>query len=152
MTTKPKTRKAAPITNVETLELAPRPDALLVDGQLVELAPGEASSMIYGRKVAAATGINPKLIALAAKIDEANGLAEKRGTYNAVWKLEDRLAAIAATNLEEMKLKARYAEVDCLGMEEQIGKLPASIIRDLLALNRKPRASASKGSQHARHS
>jgi hypothetical protein len=54
MTTKPKTRKAAPVMNVETLELTPRPDALLVDGQLVELAPGEALSMIYGRKVAAA--------------------------------------------------------------------------------------------------
>jgi hypothetical protein len=96
------------------------------------------------RKAPAETGINPKLIALAAKIDKANVLAEEHGTYDAVFKLEDRLAAIAATNLEEMKLKARYAEVDCLGMEEQIGKLPAS-------LNRKPRASASKGSQHARH-
>jgi hypothetical protein len=32
MTNDPKTRKAAAITNVETLELAPRPDALLADG------------------------------------------------------------------------------------------------------------------------
>jgi hypothetical protein len=54
MTTKPKIRKAAPITNVKTLELAPRPAALLVDGRLVELAPGEASSMIFGRKAGAA--------------------------------------------------------------------------------------------------
>jgi hypothetical protein len=137
MTTKPKTRKATPIMNVETLELAPRSDALLVDGQLVELAPGEALSMIHG------TGVNPKLIALAAKIDKANALAEKRGTRAAVFKLEDSLAAIACTNLEEMKLKVRYVDADCImDWSEQIGKLPASIIRDLLALNRKQKASA----------
>jgi hypothetical protein len=102
---------------------------------------------------AGVTGINPKLIALAAKIDKANALAEKHGTHDAVFKLEDSLAAIAGTNLEEMKLKARYVDADCImGLDEQLGKLPASIIRDLLALNRKQKASASKGSKHARHS
>jgi hypothetical protein len=55
----------------------------------------------------AATCINPKLIALAAKIDKANVRADERGTYRAVFKLENSLAAIAATNLEEMKLKLR---------------------------------------------
>jgi uncharacterized protein (UPF0261 family) len=101
-------------------------------------------------------GLNPKLIALAAKIDKASVLAEKRDTYKAVFQLEDRFAAIAAMNLEEMKLKARYVDVDCImDMDKQIGPVPASIIRDLLALGAKPKASASKeakGSQHARHS
>jgi hypothetical protein len=92
------------------------------------------------------------MIALAAKINKANVLAEEHGTYDAVFKLEDSLAAFAATNLEEMKLKVRCVDLDCItGLDEQIGKLPASIIRDLLALDRKPKASASKGSQHARH-
>jgi hypothetical protein len=94
----------------------------------------------------AATCINPKLIALAAKIDRANVLAEERAAYDAVFKLEDSLAAIAATNLEEMKLKVRFVDLDCItGLDEQIGKLPASIIRDLRALGRKPK------DQHARH-
>jgi hypothetical protein len=104
------------------------------------------------RKAPAPAGINPKLIALAAKINKANVLAEERRTYDAVFKLEDSLAAIAATNLEEMKLKVRFVDLDCIAsLDEQIGKLPASIIHDLLALDRKPKASASKGSQHARH-
>jgi hypothetical protein len=104
------------------------------------------------RKAPAPAGINPKLIALAAKINKANVLAEEHGTCGAVFKLEDSLAAIAATNLEEMKLKVRYVDLDCItGLDEQIGKLPASIIRDLLALDRKPKASASKCSQRARH-
>jgi hypothetical protein len=61
------------------------------------------------------------------------------GTYNAVFKLEDSLAAIAATNLEELKLKARYVDHDCIvDLDEQSGKLAASIIHDLLALDRKP--------------
>jgi hypothetical protein len=41
-----------------------------------------------------------------------------------------------------------------MGLDKQIGKLPASIIRDLLALGAKPKASASKeaeGSNNARH-
>jgi hypothetical protein len=104
------------------------------------------------RKAPAPAGINPKMIALAAKINKANVLAEEHGTCDAVFKLEDSLAAIAATNLEEMKLKVRYVDADCIvGLDKQIGPLPASIILDLLALARKPKASASKGSQHARH-
>jgi hypothetical protein len=95
-------------------------------------------------------GINPKLIALAAKLEKANVLAEERDSYDAVFELEDRLVAMPGTNLEEMKLKARYVNVDCIH-DEQIGKLPASIIRDLLALNRKqkPSASGSKRGHHA---
>ena len=75
--------------------------------------------------------------------------------YEAVFKLEDGLAAIAAVNLDELKLKACYVDADCImGLDKQIGKLPASIIRDLLALGAKPKASASKeaeGSNNARH-
>ncbi len=85
----------------------------------------------------AGTGINPKLTALSAKIDKASEIAKERGTYNDVFNLEDILAAIPATNLEEMKLKARYVDLDCI-VDEQIGKLPTSIIRDLWALNREP--------------
>ena len=86
-------------------------------------------------RASAPAGINPKLTALAAKINKANVLAEEHGTCDALFKLEDSLAAIAATNLEEMKLKVRYVDLDCItGLDEQIGKLPASIIRDLLAL------------------
>jgi hypothetical protein len=41
--------------------------------------------------------------------------------YEAVFKLEDGLAAIAAANLEELKLKARYVDADCIvGLDEQI--------------------------------
>jgi hypothetical protein len=59
--------------------------------------------------------------------------------------MENSLAAIAATNLEEMKLKVRYVDLDCIiGLDEQIGKLPASIVRDLLAIGAKPKALASK--------
>jgi hypothetical protein len=65
--------------------------------------------------------------------------------YEAVFKLEDGLAAIAAANLEELKLKARYVDADCIvDLDEQIGKLPASIIHDLLALGHKPKASVPK--------
>jgi hypothetical protein len=80
------------------------------------------------------------------QINKANVLAEEHGTYDAVFKLEDSLAAIAATNLEEMKLKVRCVDLDCItGLDEQIGKLPASIIRDLRALGREPK------DQHVRH-
>jgi hypothetical protein len=98
------------------------------------------------RKAPAPAGINPKLIALAAKINKANALAEEHGTYDAVFKLEDGLAAIAAVNLEELKLKARYVDADCIvGLDKQIGPLLASIIRDLRALAREPKG------QHVRH-
>jgi hypothetical protein len=48
------TTKSKAITNVKMLKIAPRPAALLVGGELVELAPGEALLMIYGRIAAAA--------------------------------------------------------------------------------------------------
>jgi hypothetical protein len=128
---------------------------------------------------APAAGINPKLIALAAKIDKAEaefnraldvlGVADEKffcnredaaaqaakleaesaedSTCNASKKLGVKFSKIAATNLDELCLKARYADV-----WDEIGE---SIISDLLALGGKPKASASKeakGSQHAHHS
>jgi hypothetical protein len=37
-------------------------------------------------------------------------------------------------------------DLDCIiGLDEQIGKLPASIVRDLLAIGAKPKALASRG-------
>ena len=68
---------------------------------------GESMTTKPKTRKAPAAGINPKLIALAAKIDKANVRADERGTYRVVFKLENSLAAIAATNLEEMKLKLR---------------------------------------------
>jgi hypothetical protein len=96
------------------------------------------------------------MIALVAKIDKAIALAEECGTYEAAFKLEDGLAAIATVNLEELKLKARYVDADCIvGLDKQIGPLPVSIIHDLLALGHKPKASVPKEAKEdrdARHS
>jgi phage I-like protein len=113
---------------------------------------------------AAATCINPKLIALAAKIDKAEAelsralenlapaeqnawhnhedkaaqaaLKEARSaedaTCNASKKLGEKFSKIAVANLDELCLKARYADV-----WDEIGK---SIIGDLLTLGAKPNA------------
>lgn len=115
-----------------------------------------------------ATGVNPKLIALARKIDAAEAEfdrtlgnlapAEQRAwhnredeaaqaalkeaqlaeeaTCNASKSLGEKFSKIAATNLDELCLKARYADV-----WNEIGE---SIILDLLAIGAKPKASASK--------
>jgi hypothetical protein len=111
----------------------------------------------------AATCINPKLIALAAKIDEIETILDSGGygddgeddaAAEKLVELEGKLAKVVATTLEEMKLKARYVDLNCV-RADNIGPLPASIIRDLLALGAKPKASApkeAKGSQYARHS
>lgn len=75
---------------------------------------------------APASSINPKLIALAAKIDEAKAYSDSlyandqedpaddvaRAADNKTLNLEKRLAKIAATTLEELKLKARYVYTD----------------------------------------
>lgn len=54
-------------------------------------------------------------------------------------------------NLEELKLKARYVDADCIvGLDKQIGPLLASIIRDLLALGRKAKASVPKEAKRQR--
>jgi methionine-rich copper-binding protein CopC len=97
---------------------------------------------------AAETGINPKLAALAAKLDEAHAharLVESRQKdaddidaaendcaieYEKLSKLEHKLAKLAATNLEEMKLKARYAK-----LEPTDPIVAFSIVRDLRALD-----------------
>ena len=64
---------------------------------------------------AAETGINPKLAALAAELDEAHAHARaveaaadnrvSSAAYSKIWKLGKKLARMAATNLEELKLK-----------------------------------------------
>jgi hypothetical protein len=108
-----------------------------------------------GKASAAETGINPKLIALAAKLNEANTCAlsleareDEPGSaanlavqkaYRNIRKSEDKLARAAATNLEEMKLKARYADLFLVG-----DTMAKSIVRDLRALSRKPKATTRK--------
>jgi hypothetical protein len=119
------------------------------------------------RKAPAAkpAGINPKLTALAAKIDKAEAELERTltevlapaernawnnpedeaaqaalaeaeiaesATCDASMALTKKLSEIVATNLNELSLKARYADTD--------DRVEESIIRDLLALDRKPRA------------
>jgi hypothetical protein len=90
------------------------------------------------------TTINPKMATIVAKLDAAKAIskaamnapnAEKNesaveATFDPVWGLEDRLAKIAATNLDELKIKARYADVDTHIRDA----LTESIIRDLRAL------------------
>ena len=107
--------------------------------------------------------LNRKLIALAAKIDEIETILHSGGlgddgeddaAVDKLTELEGKLAKVAATTLEDMKLKARYVDLNCV-MAHNIGPVPASIIRDLLAPGGKPKASAPKegiGGQDARHS
>jgi hypothetical protein len=104
----------------------------------------------------AATGINPKLIALAAKIDEAKAYNDSlyandqedpaddlaRAADSKTLKLEKRLAKIAAANLEELKVKARYVYTDSGGAESDTG-IAKSIVCDVLALDGKPVSKAS---------
>ena len=112
----------------------------------------------------AMAGINPKLIALARKIDEAEAELDRalenlapaeraawrnhedkaaqaslkkaesaeEATCNARKKLGEKFRKIAATNLDELCLKARYADV-----WDEIGD---SIISDLLAIGGEPRS------------
>jgi hypothetical protein len=111
------------------------------------------------------TGINPKMTALAAKLaseyarvremhaaddgsDDAGNAREK--IYVNISNLEDKLAEIAATNLEEMRLKARYT--DPLDWGHIGDPLAKSIIRDLLAIGGEvPAAKELEESQLARH-
>jgi hypothetical protein len=89
--------------------------------------------------------INPKLAALAAQLDTANAryrklLATMEDSHerddltdvvlHKIYRLEDRLAAVRATNLDELKLKARYVDFDCMGAD-----LPEAIMRDLQVLD-----------------
>jgi hypothetical protein len=111
------------------------------------------------------TGINPKITALAAKLaseyarvremhaadddsDDASNAREK--IYVNISNLGDKLAEMAATNLEEMRLKARYT--DSLDWGHIGDPLAKSIIRDLLAIGGEVQASKElEESQHARH-
>jgi len=115
-----------------------------------------------------APGVNPKMIALAEKIDKAEAefiraldvlrVADEKffsnredagaqaaqleaesaedATCNASKKLGEKFSKIAATNLDELCLKARYADV-----WDEIGE---SIISDLLALGAKPVSKSSR--------
>jgi hypothetical protein len=108
------------------------------------------------KRKAPATGINPKMAALAVKIDEAKAYSDSlyandledpaddvaRAADNKTLKLEKRLAKIAATNLEELKLKARYVYTDSDGAESDTG-IVKSIVCDVLALGGKPVSKAS---------
>lgn len=94
--------------------------------------------------------INPKLAAIAVKLDKATAhwrhlKAKAPGEdvdYSTIWRLEDKLARATATNIEELKLKARYTEdLDWSNIQDPVAK---SIIRDLLAMDRKPEPIASK--------
>jgi hypothetical protein len=96
---------------------------------------------------AAETGINPKMAALAAKLDSEYARVRKmhaaddgsldaddarRKIYVKISNLGEKLAEVAATNLEEMRLKARYTDAFDLGhIEDPLAK---SIIHDLLAI------------------
>ena len=65
-----------------------------------------------------------------------------RAADNKTLKLEKRLAKIAATNLEELKVKARYVYTDSDGAKSDIG-IAKSIVCDVLALCGKPVLKAS---------
>ena len=107
--------------------------------------------------------INPKLTAIARKLDTANECARRlealqhedddvlereekeRGcaeAYDEMAKLEWRLAKIPATNIEELALKAKYGNVESYYDDETEWPDPgglaitAAIIADLLALGR----------------
>jgi hypothetical protein len=109
------------------------------------------------RKTSAGTGINPKLIALVAKLDSEYARVRKMhaaddGSHEAdraretiyikISNLGDKLAGVAATNLEEMKLKARYVnDLDWGHIQDPMAK---SIVRDLLALDPKAKVHTSE--------
>jgi hypothetical protein len=133
---------------------------------------------------APAPGVNPRLVALAAKVDEAEAefnraldvlrAAEQNAWHNredkaaqaslkkaqsaegatcdASARAAEKFSKARATNLDELCLKARCAARYMDVWDEIV----ASIISDLLALGRKPKASApkeaNKEGQHARHS
>jgi hypothetical protein len=92
------------------------------------------------------TGINPKLAAIAAKLDAAKVnlanlevLESNEDDDRAIaaadgiaLKLELQLANTAATSLEELKLKARYVGFSIIN---EAPELTDSIIRDLHALS-----------------
>jgi hypothetical protein len=96
---------------------------------------------------AAGTGISPKMMELAAKIDKATArfeaakgaddldhqvISKARGS---VWKLEDKLVEMGAGNLKEMKLKARYIvsiRAQWPGSIHAL-RLAQSIVNDLLS-------------------
>jgi hypothetical protein len=104
------------------------------------------------------TTINPKLAALAKKIDAANECARRieaaqkdcddstiraaeelcAEAYAEIAKLEFKLAKIPATNIEELALKARYARVQSYNQTEWPGcggeAIAAAVINDLRAL------------------
>ena len=95
-------------------------------------------------------GINPKMIALAAKIDEANvELAHvldealnparrlERAANDAVILAEERFSAIRATNMDELVFKARQVAKEAVeGLYDF--RLAQSIVDDLLAIGGKP--------------
>jgi len=102
--------------------------------------------------------INPKLAALAKKIDAANECARRveaaqkdcddstiraaeelcAEAYAEIAKLEFKLAKIPATNIEELALKARYARVESYNQTEWPGcggqAIAAAVISELRAL------------------
>jgi hypothetical protein len=118
-------------------------------------------------KPVAATCINPKLIALAAKADAAEtelkrvltdvrepadlrffanreemklADAAEGAAGDASGRAAEKFSKVRATNLQELILKARHADVNFID-----DVVALSIIRDLRALGRKPR------DQHVRH-
>ena len=97
-----------------------------------------------------AAGVNPKLIALAAKLDEASAeLAHvldeasnparrlERAANDAVILAGTRFSAIRATNMDELVFKARQVAKEAVeGLYDF--RLAQSIVDDLLAIGGKP--------------
>lgn len=85
-----------------------------------------------------ASGINPKLIALAVALDKAKAELNRAGeaeedevpAIRVILDLADKFSEIAATNLNELCLKARYVDRE-IGFPDTTC-IEESIIRDLL--------------------
>jgi monomeric isocitrate dehydrogenase len=113
---------------------------------------GDVLACIAGLATKAPPAINPKLAAIAAKLDAAQAHLravkarddpddpeelEVDKAHARLFKLEDKLAEVVATNLDEMKLKARWADI-----ASGDHTVTDSIIRDLRALGPKPEGGA----------
>ena len=123
---------------------SPRPNGVIV-GFMAEI--GDALACIAGLAMKAPPAINPKLAAIAAKLDAAQAHLrvvkarddtddpeekELDKAYGRFFKLEDKIAEVVATNLQEMKLKARWADIASGDYA-----VAESIVRDLRALSPK---------------
>ena len=133
MTTKPKTRKAAaraPGVNPKLIALAAKADAAETELKRVLTDVREPADLRFF------ANREDKTAQAAMKVaDAAEGAA-----LDVSWRAAEKLSNVRATNLEELILKARRADVDFV-----YDVVALSIIRDLRALGRKPK------DQHVRH-